>query len=367
MPPGPVSTLTLLSQAELLVALGPLGDAETNPIWQLYRGYGDSWQRLAWPDGIAPYAFHVPPAGDPIFAVPLSNALLGSGQPWGLLRSTDAGQSWQQVLKGLGDPYVMDVALSPRFPEDRTAVAVTWRHGVYLSHNGGDSWQPLSYPRPIDASGGANPYDLAIALSPDFHGGTARRPVTQGQVVASYAHGLHIWSATTSQWQTVSITVPSRLEDHDPPSAPLTAGAIAFSPDFAQDSTLYLYSGYAGLFRSNDGGNTWQFVGRELPAPVPPTRAFHLEVVSANVACVLLATPSEETEAPAFPSLHNRQQLLYCTHDGGTSWHTLQPPPEVGTVSAFTMRRNTDGTIVLYLGSTQGGVFEYSVEALSWQ
>jgi hypothetical protein len=367
MPPGPVSAITLRSQAELLVAVGPSDDAETYPTWQLYRGRADSWQRLAWPEGVAPHALHVPAAGDPIFAVPLSNALLGRGQPWGLLRSTDAGQSWQQILKGLDDPYVMDVALSPRFSEDQTAVAVTWRHGVYISNNGGDSWQPLPYRRPIEASGGANPYDLAIALSPDFRGGTARRPVTQGQIVASYAHGLHVWNATTSQWQTVSIIVPSRLEDHDPPSAPLTAGAIAFSPDFTQDRTLYLYSGYAGLFRSHDGGSTWQFVGRGLPTPVPPTRAFHLEVVSANVVCVLLTAPSEEMESSAFRPLHNRQRLLYCTHDGGTSWHMLQPPPEVGAVSAFTIQRDTDGTIVLYLGSAQGGVFEYSIEALTWE
>ncbi|MCS7261413.1 MAG: hypothetical protein NZ765_11670, partial [Anaerolineae bacterium] len=174
-------------------------------------------------------------------------------------------------------------------------------------------------------------------------------------------------SATTPQWQTISMTVPSRLEDHDPPSAPLTAGAIAFSPDFAQDNTIYLYSGYAGLFRSSDGGTTWQFASRGLPAPIPPTRAFHLEVVSANVVCVLLTTLSEEMEPSASLSPYDRQRLLYCTHDGGTSWHMLQPPPEVGAVSAFAARRDSDGSVVLYLGSARGGVFEYPIEALQWQ
>lgn len=365
MPPGPVLTLTLLSQDELLVAAGPPDDTDT--LWQVYRGHADSWQRLAWPERVAPHAFHVAPTETTIFAVPMNNALLGRSQPWGLLRSTDGGQSWQQVLKGLGDPYVMDVVLSPRFPEDQTVVAVTWRHGVYLSKDAGDSWQPLPYPRPIDASGGANPYDLAVALSPDFQGGTSPRFISKGQIVASFAHSLHIWSATTPQWQTISITVPSRLEDYDPPSAPLTAGAIAFSPDFAHDNTLYLYSGYAGLFRSSDGGTTWQFVGRGLPPPVPPTRAFHLEVVSANVVCVLSAAPAEEMTSSASSPSQDRQQRLYCTHDGGTSWHMLQPPPEVGAVSAFATRREADGTIVLYLGSAQGGVFAYSIERLTWQ
>lgn len=367
LPPGPVLAMTLLPEAELLVAVGPVGDAETNPTWQLYRGRANSWQRLAWPEEAVPYSLYTPTEGTPIFAVPVSNALLGSGQPWGLLRSTDAGQSWQQILRGLDDPYVMNVALSPRFTVDQTIVAVTWHRGVYFSNNAGDSWQQLPYHRSIDPSGGANPYDLAIALSPDFEGGTLQHPVVNGQIVASFAHGLHIWSATAPKWQTVSITVPSRLEDYDPPSAPLTAGAIAFSPDFTQDNTLYLYSGYAGLFRSRDGGVTWQFVGRGLPMPVPPTRIFHLEVVSADVVCVLLIAPPEEIEPPVFSHLPNRQRLLHCTRDGGTSWHMLQPPLEVGEVSAFMMRREEDGDIVLYLGGAQGGVFEYSIETLTWQ
>ncbi len=367
LPPGPVLALTFLPDAGLLAAVGPVGEEGDELTWQLYQGRADAWQRLAWPEEIAPHSLHVPSGGTPIFAVPSNNALLGSGQPWGLLRSADAGQSWQQILRGLDDPYVMDVALSPRFAEDQTIVAVTWRHGVYFSNDAGDSWQQLPYPRPINPSGGTNPYDLAIALSPDFQGGTPQRPVVNGQIVASFAHGLHIWSATTPKWQTVSITVPSRLEDYDLPSAPLTAGALAFSPEFVQDNALYLYSGYAGLFRSGDGGTTWQFVGRELPVPIPPTRTFHLEVVSANIVCVLLIAPSEEIEPSMFSDSRARQRLLYCTHDGGTSWHVLQPPPEVGEISAFTMKRDTSGNIVLYLGGMQGGVFGYSIEALTWQ
>jgi len=367
LPPGPVLAMTLLPGTELLAAVGPIGDAETNPTWQLYRGRADSWQRLAWPEEAVPYSLYTPATGTPIFAVPISNALLGSGQPWGLLRSTDGGQSWQQALRGLDDPYVMDVALSPRFTDDQTILAVTWRRGVYFSNNAGDSWQQLPYRRSIDPSGGANPYDLAIALSPDFEGGTVQHPVVNGQIVASFAHGLHIWSATAPKWQTVSITVPSRLEDYDPSSASLTAGAIAFSPNFAQDHTLYLYSGYTGLFRSSDGGVTWQFVGRGLPTPVPPTRTFHLEVASANIVCVLLVAPPEEIEPPMFSYLPSRQRSLYCTHDGGASWRVLQPPLEVGEVSAFITRREEDGNIVLYLGGAQGGVFEYSIEALTWQ
>jgi hypothetical protein len=261
----------------------------------------------------------------------------------------------------------MDIALSPRFIEDQAIVAVTWHSGVYYSGDAGDNWLQIPYRRQIGPSGGANPYDLAVALSPDFEGGTLQRPVVKGQIIASFAHSLHIWSAATQKWQTVSITVPARLEDYEPFSASLTAGAIAFSPEFVQDDTLYLYSGYAGLFRSSDGGLTWRFAGRGLPVPVPPTRTFHLEVISAKIACVMLVASPSEIEPSASSQPRGQQRAIYCTHDGGTSWRMLRPPPEVGEVSAFTMRRDENRNIILYLGGTRGGVFEYLSEALVWE
>ncbi len=369
IPPGPVRSLAQMPDGELLAGVGPVNGEETPAVWQLYRGRGGSWQRLTWPEEVVLQALHVPSLGSPIFAVPLSNALLGSGQPWGLLRSTDGGLSWHQILTGLDDPYVTDIALSPRFAEDQAMVAVTWYNGVYYSDSAGDKWRRLPYRHQIAPSGGANPYDLAVAVSPDFQGGTPQRPAANGLLVASFAHGIHIWSSTEQRWRTVSVTVPARLEDYEPTSAPLTAGDIAFSPDFAQDGILYVYSGYAGLFRSSDGGLTWQFAGRGLPTPVPPSNTFHLEVLSANIACVLLEDPPPEAEEESLAQLPRSKwpRNLYCTRDGGTSWRMLQPPPEVGEVSTFTARRDETGRMVLYLGGVQGGVFDYAIETLVWR
>jgi hypothetical protein len=369
-PPGPVIALAAMPGDELLAGVGPIGDPETGLTWQLYRGRGDNWERLTWPDEAVPRSLHVSPAGDMMFAVPFSSALFGAGQAWGLMRSTDGGRSWHQVLKGLDDPYVMGLALSPAFDEDHTLAVVTWRSGVYLSANGGDTWQQLPYHHQIEPSGGANPYDIAVALSPDFRGDAAPgRPIEQGLVIASFGHGLRQWNVKRGDWRSVPFTVTTRLEDYDPPSAPLAAGAIAFSPQFASDGVLYLYSGYAGLLRSTDAGETWRVAGRPLPTPSPPTGDFSLAVASALEAYVLLPVRQEiggPEQATTEPNT-GRGHVLYRTRDGGSSWKVLKSPPDVGQVSAFALVHDEQGRVLLHLGGSRGGVSTHLADALVWE
>ena len=178
--------------------------------------------------------------------------------------------------------------------------------------------------------------------------------------MASFSRGLHRWDATAETWQTVPLTVTATVKDFDPPQAQLAAGVIAFSPEFAQDGTIYLYSGYAGLFRSTDRGETWGPIGRRLPLPAPFVTDFYLAVASADEAYVLL--DSEETDS----RLGRPTRVLYQTLDGGKLWQTLEDPPTLGWVSAFALTRDVEGRVVLHLGGSQGGVSSHLVDTLSW-
>jgi photosystem II stability/assembly factor-like uncharacterized protein len=394
-PPGPVLTITPLSDGEFLAAVGPIGDAETDLEWQLYRGRDDNWLRLAWPPEAIPRSLHVAPSGDVLFAVPFSNALYGRGQAWGLMRSTDGGRSWQQALNGLEDPYVMDIAFSPAVlrrkatPEapstdvtpttpvtqavasatspaatavateelTYTLFAVTWYSGVFRSADAGQTWASMSdQAEEIQPAGGANPYDLTVAVSPDYD-----EDQSQGLVMASFSRALHRWHAKVKQWQTSPLTVTASVKDFEPPEAQLAAGAIAFSPDFAQDQTIYLYSGYAGLFRSIDRGETWQLISRRLDLPPPFVADFRLAVASADEAYVLL--DSETTD----PTSGQPVRVLSRTQDGGKSWKSLRDPPTLGWVSAFALSRDEAGRVVLHLGGSRGGVSSYPAATLAWK
>jgi photosystem II stability/assembly factor-like uncharacterized protein len=154
--------------------------------------------------------------------------------------------------------------------------------------------------------------------------------------------------------------VTATVEDFDPPEAALTAGAIAFSPDFAEDGTIYLLSGYAGLFRSTDRGEMWQRIDRRLPLPPPFVADFYLAVASADEAYVLLDT--DETDL----GLGRPVRVLFRTLDGGTSWEALDEPPIMGWVSAFALTQDGDDQVVLHLGGSQGGVSSHLTDTLFW-
>jgi photosystem II stability/assembly factor-like uncharacterized protein len=357
-PPGPVLTIALLPEGEFLAGVGPIGDAETGFEWHLYRGRGDDWRPLTWPPEAIPRSLHPDPRSDLLYAVPYSNALFGRGQAWGLMRSADGGRSWKQMLTGLGDPYVMDLALSPTIPSNGTPTlfAITWYSGAYRSVDAGETWESMPLDEVVEPSGGPNPYDLAVAVSPDYGDSSDK-----GVLIASFSRKLHRWDTQTQSWQTVSLTVTTTAEDFDPPESQLTAGHIAFSPDFAQDGTIYLYSGYAGLFRSADRGETWQSISRRLALPPPFVNDFHLAVASADEAYVLLDSDQAD------PRSGRPICTLYRTRDGGRSWEELADPPTLGWISTFALARDDEGQTVLHLGGSQGGVSSHRVDELSWK
>lgn len=356
-PPGPVLTIAPLPDGEFLAGVGPIGDTETGFQWRLYRGHDDTWQLLTWPLEAIPRSLHLTPSGDLLFAVPFSNALFGRGQAWGLMRSSNGGRSWKQALTGLDDPYIMDLTVSPPSSgnDDGTLFVVTWYNGVYRSSDGGEAWESMPIGREVEPSGGANPYDLTVSVSPDYGDSPG-----DGLVMASVSRGLFRWDAGTETWRTIPLTVTATVEDFEPPEAQLTAGAIAFSPNFTDDGTVYLYSGYAGLFRSTDRGETWQRVDRRLPLPPPFVTEFHLVAASTDEAYVLLDT--EETD----PILGRPIRVLYRTQDGGRSWEALDDPPTLGWVSAFALDRDEEGQVVLHLGGSRGGVSSHRANTLSW-
>jgi photosystem II stability/assembly factor-like uncharacterized protein len=122
------------------------------------------------------------------------------------------------------------------------------------------------------------------------------------------------------------------------------------SPDFGRDGICFAARG-TGLFRSDDGGRTWQFAYESLGLDAPlPT----LDV----------------TLSPDFPS----DQTIFAgvpggilrSFDGGRSWlvATLpSPPPVVGSLVA-SPNLARDG--VLFAGTTEDGVFRSADRGSTW-
>ena len=160
------------------------------------------------------------------FTVVGPDRFLGSGHPdpnedlpplLGLIRSDDAGLSWQPVsLLGQADFHVLRAS-------GRTIYGVNASDGTLLvSADGGRRWEPRPPPGPL------------VDLAPD-----PRRP---DQVLASGPDALYLSRDGGRTWR---------------PVASGRAGFLTWLPD----GSIYLVDGAGAVHRSDDAGRSWEAQG----------------------------------------------------------------------------------------------------------
>ncbi|MDI6632174.1 MAG: stalk domain-containing protein [Bacillota bacterium] len=203
------------------------------------------------------------------------------------------GSCWQPIGPALAtDWYVRQVAASPNFAEDQTLFAATGSNnlndlsmeGVFVSRDGGKNWRHVLERQRV----------TVIGVSPDFaRDGTVIAANTGGKVFISQDQG-ETWQGTTD--------IPSN-----------TAWALAISPTFSADKTVFL-GGANGLLVSTDGGYHWQSLSTEL-------RNVYCIAVSPGFAQdrTLFVGATQETPSVSNPNLRG----LYRSRDGGKTWEQV--------------------------------------------
>lgn len=238
----------------------------------------------------------------------------------GLWRSTNGGLAWSRLDQGLPTASISEVAVSPRFEVDRTVLAAT-AAGLFRSTDGGDTWVALTngltesavtvvgyvpgqpwriftgrltlhvsnnagtsfsalapMPMPLESLAVSQTYSLdqTVVVSFGRFGQGLQRSVNGGvsfQLLntglndlrvndveiapdgtlfcATFGGGCHrllpgetSWSYQAQGWEPLSIQTNDHAQD------------VALSPEFDSDGFL-LVGAFEGLFRSDDGGDTW--------------------------------------------------------------------------------------------------------------
>jgi photosystem II stability/assembly factor-like uncharacterized protein len=199
-------------------------------------------------------------AHDPIRSIVMSPAFasdgtLFAGTPQGLYESTDRGTTWKHLSGTFKN--TTSLAVSPSLASDGTMFAST-RSGLYVSSDRGRTWARVEHvPFPPDD------YVEAVAVSPNF--------AADGIVLAS-VRGLGLFRSE-DHGATFTGVAPGLIDSNQVLSnfANPTAVPLVFSPGFAQDRTIFGYSGTAVL-RSTDAGDTWERIDppktlHEVPLP----------------------------------------------------------------------------------------------------
>jgi len=211
---------------------------------------GRSWHHIGLPDSEHIGAVTIDPRNPDVVMVAALGHAYGPNTERGVFRTTDGGRSWQKVLYKDADTGAADVVLDPSNPS--IAYASLWQmrrepwhftsggpgSGLYKSTDGGATWAPIQ--------GHGLPTGLIGRIGLSVAGGGSGRVYA---LVEAEEGGLYRSDDQGATWTRVN-------SDHR-----FRQRAWYFSHVFADpQSPDVVYVANTGLFRSNDGGRTFDLL-----------------------------------------------------------------------------------------------------------
>lgn len=257
----------------------------------------------------------------------------GSQGPGGVCLSTDFGESWHPIGNGLPEAPVTSIVLDPSSPRgSRTLYAGVFDKGVYKSTDDGRSWQKVS----VGLGAPENARVYRVLLHPD---GTLLSVVTakrrdrqflpQGPGVYRSRDGGATWQCITAS---LGLLWPKDISV-DPRSSDTIFVGAADAGGQQQ----------GGLWRTTDGGKTWQRVAREGP------EHFGAYFHPGRPGWVYMTL----TEGAPGPS-------LWLSKDGGNTWRPIRSFPFANTQRVEFDPADPD---VIYVTTFGGSVFRGAADA----
>lgn len=219
-------------------------------------------------------------------------------------KSVDGGSTWIEADHGLPGLMTGRLAVSPEYPKDQTVFATLTSDirlepasgGLYRSEDGGRTWKPSGSGLP------ANLPATAVVFSPNF---AADGVMLTSTVYGSDAHGERdtVFKSTDRgrTWRVSNQGLPKGIQ----------AGAFVLSPEFAKDRTAYLTVSMCcgdprGAYKSTDGGENW-------------TRAY--DAALDQYVSALAISPRFPSDGTLFASTGSGG--IYVSMDRGDSWRSF--------------------------------------------
>ena len=198
----------------------------------------------------------------------------------GVWVSGDAGSTWQIAL---GDVEATALALSPDFATDHRLWAGTWTGWIATSNDRGHSWQEVE----LDVEGVgalseevndliASDGERVLAITPSYavvcsmDGGASWELCSEGlpprsqQYSSQWGHYRRLAGAqevALAAWEGLVVSDDGGLTWAERCTiGPTYERAIAFSPSYPDDPTLWVGAYGSGLYETSSGGESWSVV-----------------------------------------------------------------------------------------------------------
>lgn len=216
----------------------------------------------------------------------------------GLFVSLDGGNDW--IPTSLGGPPIASITISPGFASDRTAFAGSPTSGLFKSIDGGMTWFPILLPGGVEKIG-------KVVVSPAYQiDHTVVAGIIDGGIYKSVNGGF--------TWTLIPYSLTLRSLD------------IVFSPNWATDRTLFIGTAQAGLFKSTNGGASLQ----KMSSPDAFVTA-------------LAISPNFAQDATLFAACYKG---LYKSTDAGATWAYTAEPSRVEESRNITSSNQQPPTIM---------------------
>lgn len=249
----------------------------------------------------------------------------------GILKSSDGGQLWRPSGVSLPDRFTRKILLSPGFATDKTVLTIGRDHS-YRSTDGGNTWQILNSP---SSAWPGQWQDLA--LSTEFEQDhTILGSVRDNQTERAR---LFISSDGGGQWAEVG-------------QMPQGATTLSLAPLFTTWQTAFAYDPY-NLYRSTDGGRHWESVLTIQDGWIK--QLVYAPNIEQNRPMFVLSALTDQTRSRSVES--NR---LYRSNNGGLTWQPFDLPAGV-IPNAVAISPHFDRDRTLFIGTAEGQVLTLAV------
>jgi len=224
-----------------------------------------------------------------------------------------------------GEEVVYALAASPDFAKTGTCFSAR-QSGLYRSDDGGETWKSVYESLTLDMP----LVTTSVVVSPAF---------PQDGLVYAGTNGGILRSANGGEtWEVAVLRTPSPL-----------VSALAISPDFANDKTLFAGTMEDGVFRSTDQGTEWVFWNFGLYDP--------------NILC-LVVSPDYQTDKCLFAGTEN---AIFLSRNSAHSWKETSFPLDRGPVLSVAISPNFTRDRTLFAGTDAHGLFCSKDAGKTWQ